>query len=439
MSSASEFSSSIPPVTSVSPVIRPLSLRENFAWTLPANLVYAACQWGILVVLAQVGGKPLVGLYVLAASITVPVFVCHSLQLRALQATDTNGEFRFGDYLGLRLISTASALLVTVGIAWWTGHRDGAWWAVILLACAKSFESVSDVIYGLLQQNERMDRVARSKALHGGSLLLGLGLGAVVVGDIVGAISGLVVARLLVLLAYDLPAARWIARTNTGQALRPRWDPVVMKGLIAQGLPLAVVTLLISLETNIPRYLVDYQLGLAALGLFGAVAALITAGGTFTRAMNQVASPRLAALYHSGNLAGFRRMLGGILAIYLVLGLLGLAMVPLMGRWLLDTLFGAEFVEHQDLLLVVMLAAAVAYQSGALTAAMISIRAIRSQLPLRLMTVVTSLAGCVFLMPRWGLLGAGMALVLAKLPFVVVSLVILLRATRATSQLPEGD
>ena len=96
-------------------------------------------------------------------------------------------------------------------------------------------------------------------------------------------------------------------------------------------------------------------------------------------------------------------------------------------------------VEHQDLLLVVMLAAAVAYQSGALTAAMISIRAIRSQLPLRLMTVVTSLVGCVLLMPRWGLLGAGMALVLAKVPFVVVSLVILLRATRAKLQLPEGD
>ena len=37
------------------------------------------------------------------------------------------------------------------------------------------------------------------------------------------------------------------------------------------------------------------------------------------------------------------------------------------------------------------------------------------------MTVVTSLAGCVLLMPRWGLLGAGMALVAAKVPFVMVS------------------
>ena len=98
---------------------------------------------------------------------------------------------------------------------------------------------------------------------------------------------------------------------------------------------------------------------------------------------------------------------------------------------------GAQ-VSDGDLLLVVMLAAAVAYLSGALTSAMISIRAIGSQLPLRLVTVATSLIGCLILMPRFGLLGAGMALVVAKVPFVIASLVIVLRATRTGSQLPEG-
>jgi O-antigen/teichoic acid export membrane protein len=439
MSSASELSSPISPVAPAAPAIRPLTLRENFAWTLPANLVYAACQWGILVVLARIGSTGLVGLYVLGLSVTAPIFVCASLQLRAIQATDTRGDFTFGDYLGLRLIATAVALLVAGGIAWGIGYRDAAWWAVMLLALAKAFESISDVIYGLLQQKERMDRVARSKALHGVALLAGVCCGAIATGEIVGAVAGLVAARLLVLVACDVPSAAWIARSGVGEALRPRWRPSMLRGLVALGLPLAVVTVLISLETNIPRYFVTHQLGVAELGLFGAIAALITAGGMFTRSMNQVASPRLAAMFHSGDRAGFRRLLGRILACYLVLGLLGLAMVPLMGRWLLGTLFGADFSSHVDLLLVVMLAAAVAYQSGALTTAMISIRAIRSQLPLRLATVAVSLVGCLLLMPRWGLLGAGMALVAAKLPFVIASLLIVLRATRAGSALPEGD
>ncbi|NLE39325.1 MAG: hypothetical protein GX621_14995, partial [Pirellulaceae bacterium] len=36
-------------------VIKPLSLRRNFSWTLAGNLVNAACQWGVIVVLAKLG------------------------------------------------------------------------------------------------------------------------------------------------------------------------------------------------------------------------------------------------------------------------------------------------------------------------------------------------------------------------------------------------
>ena len=50
----------------------------------------------------------------------------------------------------------------------------------------------------------------------------------------------------------------------------------------------------------------------------------------------------------------------------------------------------------------------------------------------------TSLIGCLLLMPQYGLLGAGMALVVAKVPFVIASLVIVLRATRPGSQLSEA-
>ena len=39
--------------------------------------------------------------------------------------------------------------------------------------------------------------------------------------------------------------------------------------------------------------------------LAAATLLLITAGGMFTRSMNQVASPRLAAMFHSGDQAGF--------------------------------------------------------------------------------------------------------------------------------------
>jgi hypothetical protein len=40
-----------------------LSLRLNFSWALAGNIIYAACQWGMLSVLAKLGSPEMVGLF----------------------------------------------------------------------------------------------------------------------------------------------------------------------------------------------------------------------------------------------------------------------------------------------------------------------------------------------------------------------------------------
>ena len=82
-----------------------LSLRLNFAWTFVGNVVYAGCQWGMLVVLAKLGSPARVGEFALALAVTAPILMFTNLALRAVQATDSRQEYTFGDYLGLRLLS----------------------------------------------------------------------------------------------------------------------------------------------------------------------------------------------------------------------------------------------------------------------------------------------------------------------------------------------
>src|SRR5687767_8033419 len=64
------------------------SLRRNFSWTLAGNVIYAACQWGILVVLAKLLAPESVGQFVLGVAVASPVFFLANLQLGSIQATD---------------------------------------------------------------------------------------------------------------------------------------------------------------------------------------------------------------------------------------------------------------------------------------------------------------------------------------------------------------
>ena len=89
----------------------PLSVRSNFVWSLIGNVLYAFCQWGVLVVLAKMCSPETVGTYVLGITVTSPIFLFAGLQLRRLQATDANEEFQFGHYLGLQLAACVVAML----------------------------------------------------------------------------------------------------------------------------------------------------------------------------------------------------------------------------------------------------------------------------------------------------------------------------------------
>ena len=97
-------------------------LHKQISWTLAGNVVFAASQWGMLIVLAKTVSPAMVGQFGLGLAIAAPVFMFANLQLRSIQATGLSTEIEFGDYLGYRLISTLVAMLAILGVAVWAGY-----------------------------------------------------------------------------------------------------------------------------------------------------------------------------------------------------------------------------------------------------------------------------------------------------------------------------
>ena len=107
---------------------RRLTLRVNFLWTLAGNVIYAACQWGILVALAKLGTPQMVGEFALALAVTAPILIGAGLSLRSVQATDALGEYEFRDYFSLRLLTSAAAVLAVAGVVCFSPYGARAAW-----------------------------------------------------------------------------------------------------------------------------------------------------------------------------------------------------------------------------------------------------------------------------------------------------------------------
>jgi O-antigen/teichoic acid export membrane protein len=403
------------------------SLRGNFSWTFAGNMVYAACQWGMLTVLARLGSPGVVGQFALGLAIATPVMMFTSLQLRQIQATDARGEYHFADYLGLRLATVGPALLTILAIAGGAGYRRETAMVIVAMGIARAIEALSDVYYGLFQQHEQMDRVAKSMMLKGGLSLVSLWLVFALTYDLFWAVVAMAGAWAAVLVGYDLRCGMQVlrqvvhsqgdgvgypgmARPSLWDHALPRWHLATLRKLVGLSLPLGLVMLLLSLNGNIPRYFVEWSLGEASLGIFAAMDYIRVANTMVIRALGQAASPRLSRYYATGNLAAFRTLLTRLLAIGGVLGG-GLVVMALVGGdRLLTLLYGPSFA-YQTVFVWVMLAAGIENLASFFGYAATACRRISAQPVILSLSMVLLIGLCWLLTPPYGLQGAAVSLI----------------------------
>jgi O-antigen/teichoic acid export membrane protein len=415
------------------------SLRANFAWTLVGNGVYSGCQWGLLVLLAKLGSPEMVGQFALGLAISMPVIMLANLNLRSVLTTDVGRRLDFGHYLGFRLITSVLALIIIAAIVLLAGHSREPAQVVLMVAVAQIVEAVSDVYYGLFQLRERMDRIA-----VGPASLVVMGVLVFATGSVFWGAFGLAMARLAVLLLYDIPVS---IRGERGEAVsveavsgvRPRFDKAAQWSLLRCSFPLGIVALLVSLNTNVPRYFIQGSLGERALGIFSAIAFLLSSGNLIVGALGQAAFVRLATHYARSEMRDFGHLLLRLLGIGAVLGIGGIVVARFFGEVILSTLFKPEYAQEAHLLVWLMVAAAIGYLGQFIGYAMTAARYFRSQIPLFLMVVISAALSSAHFIPLYGLLGAIYALLISMLVQLAGSIIVLgwgiRRRTMALSRL----
>lgn len=389
-----------------SQLVPPGSLRSGFAWTFAGNAVYGASQWAILSLLAKLGGREMLGQYALAVALATPAIMLAHLNLRAVLATDMARRHTFGDYLTVRLGTTAVALLALAALAAASDNSRALAAVILLTGVAQSAENVSDIYYGALQRRERMEQIGRSLMVRGlGSLAL-LGGTLWLTRDLVWATLALAFGRVAVLLAYDRP------KGSAGEDLSPsgwraQWT------ILRTAFPLGVVLMLSSLNTNLPRYAIERYLGTRQLGAFAAVASFMTVGGTVVNALGQTATPRLARYFSRRDMAGFRRLVVKLAGLMLALGIAGVIAAAAIGKPVLRMVYRPDYAVLSGLLVAVMGVAILGYLAGTFGYVVTSARAFQAQVPLFCGVAAASGLASWLLIPRLGLYGAALALAAA--------------------------
>ncbi len=377
----------------------------------------------------------MLGQFALGLAVCAPVFMFANLHLRSVQATDVKHDFTFGHYLGLRLITTPLALSAIALIVFVAGYQSYTSLVILVVGLAKAFESLSDVFYGLFQQRERMDRIAKAIVVKGSLSIGALYIGIYLTDRVIWGIIGLALVWALILLGCDVRNAVVMLKASAGHSMRvfakgaplsPRWEIGKLRKLAWLSLPLAFVAMLVSLYPNIPRYIIERYLGKYQLGIFSAIAYLMVAGSTVVNALGQSAAPKLAAHHTSADAEAYRRLLLKLILSGSLLGAAGILVSWLAGSEILSIVYSQEYGDYAYLLVWMMIAAAFSYVASFIWYGMMAARYFAVQMPLYIIVVTAALIACFLLIPTYGLLGAAFAMVIASLVQLLGSLAVIL-------------
>jgi O-antigen/teichoic acid export membrane protein len=192
--------------------------------------------------------------------------------------------------------------------------------------------------------------------------------------------------------------------------------------------------LLLSLNTNIPRYFIEHYLSERDLGIFAAMAYLLVAGTTVVSALGQSASPRLAQYYAACNYKAFRVLLLKLLNVGALIGGFGILVVLIAGPQILTLVYRREYADQTDVFLLLMVAAGIGYIASFLGYGMTAARYFKIQAPIFFGVCLTTTIGCLLLIPGKRLVGAALAMVISTSLQMIVSLLVVRHAIRSDAE-----
>jgi O-antigen/teichoic acid export membrane protein len=425
----------------------PLPLRTNFIWTFFGNGIFAACRWGLLVILAKLGSAEIVGQLSLGIAICTPIMTFMDLNLRGVMVTDAKGIYTFGDYVGLRSITTCLALFLIGLVIILSGYSLETRAIVLFVGLERACWSLSDIIYGYFQQYGRMDYISISMISKN---ILSLCLASSIFyfgGGIVWGTLGLVAGSACTLFSYDLLTALGMRKSLfpkktaspfqeiIGRILIIRREISRIRALIWFALPLGLVMLMHSLSTNIPRYFIERYLGARELGIFSAIMAPTLAGGVIVSALGQSASRHLAEYYAFGNIRSYRILLLKLLGIGFLLGSAGMVAAWIWGKQVLTILYRPEYAAYPDVFMVIMVFVGIGFPGSFVGFGLTSAQYFRIQIILATCVAAITAVGSIWLIPRLGLMGSAISLVFANLFYLLAGLIVVSVATLKRSKM----
>lgn len=331
--------------------------RSAYLWNaINAGLAAVECPV-ILMVMTRTNGVYDAGVLSIAYAVASLMLYLGQYGLRRYQSSDVLEKFSFREYHGVRFLTCAVMVLVSLGYcvygALWLNYDVRKFLVVLIVCMWKYVQGYTDVFHGRMQQVGRLDVATKCSAARYVLEMLSCCLCLVLTGDMLLAVSVCLAVSVFEALLTSVNEGK-----HYGGSLKPAFSREKTKMLMIEGFPIFVSLFLNVYIGNAPKYAIDACMTEEIQAYYNFIFMPAFVVGLIAHFIFNPILTTYAKLWVAGERDSFVKLVKLIRKqCYIVLGLtaLGLAVAATIGIPLISVIFSVDLTGYRPELVIIMI------------------------------------------------------------------------------------
>lgn len=324
--------------------------RKNFIWNILGTGFNAFNSLFFMIAVTRINGVDNAGIFTIAFSTACIIYIVGIYAGRIYQVTEPDKSITDKEYIINRIITTVSMLILVILFSVIREYDIFKSTVFLLLTAYKALEAFSDVIYGILQKNEKLD--IAGKSLFFKSLISVIAFVAIdlITKNMIVSIISIILVSLLILIFYDL---------KNGIKYVDLKLPVKKENIIKifkAGFFTFAISFLGMYVLNAPKYAIDSYLENNYQTIFGIIVMPATVIGLVAQFLIHPYLNQIVALYEEKNLKGLNKLALKLIIYILGVGVISSILAYFLGTQVLGLIYGLDLSAYRLGLLIIIIA-----------------------------------------------------------------------------------
>ena len=383
-------------------------MRKKVFWNTLGTGFNAFLSLFFFIIAIRVNGLDEAGIFTFSFSMACLLYIVGTYSGRIYQVTDIT-DLTDNDYITTRIITCLLMIVLSILFVIFNRYNIHKSAIFIALTLYKAIEAFSDVLYGIMQKNEKIDKVGKSyfiKSLV--SVLVFLIVDFITKNIFISCIS-IIIATVLLTIFYDTNIVKKLIE------IKNKVDKNNIKRLLKSGFVVFIITFISVFVVNIPKYAIDRNLSDNIQAIFGIIMMPATVISLFSQFVIHPILTNITKLCEEKNYNELRKLMHKIMVIILAIGLACSLIAYIIGIPVLELIYNVNLKNYRFDLVIILFAATVSATSGIISPFLIALRYNWIQFFVGISLIVVESILCFLLVNQYGITGVCIAYLISMI------------------------